>query len=218
MLDFPAFALALWAAFDAGQIPRPEYLLPVLYTESGFQSVQNLAGAPYYGIGQTSGAYLESRGIDPQAFLAMPASQQLAQGVAPLMASNIREFGELNSGVETYLANFLPAFLKGSRSLSTVIATRGDGTSFYESNYGLDRAGKGTITIGDLAYRVQQAAAKPAVVAAIINTYEQRPGELQQDPTWGTSYPWQKYKGYVVPCALLVAGGALAHAALKGGH
>ena len=34
-LDFPAAADALWALYDATGI-RPEWILPVLYSESGF--------------------------------------------------------------------------------------------------------------------------------------------------------------------------------------
>ena len=34
-VDMPAFGQALWSGFVAGKLPRPEYLIPVLYSESG---------------------------------------------------------------------------------------------------------------------------------------------------------------------------------------
>src|SRR5271166_1286315 len=215
-LDFPAFALALWAAYDAGQLPRPEYVLPVLYTESGFASVQNFAGAPYYGIGQDSGAQLERQGIDPSDYLTWPASAQLSTVIAPRYALIQKQFGAINSGTSAYLANFLPAKLGGSRSLGTVLATRGDGSSWYESNAGLDYTGKGTITIGDLAHFISKAASAQPVRDAIEQTYAQRPGESPTDPVWGTEYLWQRAKPAVGIVVMLAGSVFLARSLNKG--
>ena len=81
-----AFAAALWNPFYAKTGIRPEWIVPVLASESGLNpAVQNLQGYPYYGINQISATYLQARGIDPQSYLGWSASQQLVQVVTPYM-------------------------------------------------------------------------------------------------------------------------------------
>lgn len=222
MLDFPDTAAALWAGFDAGQLPRPEYVLPVLFTESGLDpSRPNAAGFPYFGINQMSGDQLARQGIDPSDYLTWPASAQIARVVAPFYGAIQRQYGAIASGTLSYLANFLPARLVDSRPLSSVLAAKGDGTGIYEANYGLDVAGLGTITTGDLAHFVAKAASSSSVQAAIAATYAADPSRgSPSDPVWGTDYVWQRYKGYVytasIAGAIIGAGAWLLGKGLKG--
>lgn len=187
MLDFPATAEALWALFDAGG-PRPEYILPVLWSESGFDpSRPNDQGYPYYGVGQTSGTRLADAGVDPQDFLTWPASQQIARFVAPMFRDIARQYGRIASGARAYQANFLPKTLATSHGLDSVISRFGD--HYYGPNHGLDWQNKGTITVRDLAHFIEKAARDPHVQSAIANTYDVRPGERPpHEPVLGEDF------------------------------
>jgi hypothetical protein len=195
MLDFPATGQALWSLYDATGI-RPEYLLPPLYFESaGFQSIQNLAGAPYYGVNQASTTLLAQYGLTPAQYLAMPISEQITRVVTPQFAAIESRFGPLRSGTRVYQANFLPATLPIVTSLSGVLAHEGNANEWgagnvYGSNSGLDTAHKGTITLQDLANAVYKAASTTAVQSAIAQTYALRPDEIERDPVYGTDFPF----------------------------
>ena len=215
MLDFPATAAALWAGYDSGALPRPEYVLPVLWTESGLNpATPNLAGAPYYGINQASGSYLAAQGIDTADYLTWPASQQIARVVAPMFGSNAKAFGMPHSGTLAYLSNFLPATLPSSRALSSVLATKG--SPVYTANAGLDYRGKGTITTGDLAHFVAHAAAQASVKSATAQVYAARPGASPSDPVWGTDYLLRRALAspFALPAAGAVAAGVYFRAEL----
>jgi hypothetical protein len=186
MLDFPATGEALWALFDAGG-PRPEYVLPVLWSESGFDASRpNSAGYSYYGVGQTSGQALSDAGVDPQEFLTWPASQQIEKFVAPMLRAIARQYGRLASGARVYQANFLPATLATSHGLDSVISRFGD--RYYGPNHGLDWTNKGTITVRDLAHFIERAAADPHVQAAVGHTYDLRPGDRPHEPVLGEDF------------------------------
>ena len=104
-----AFSNALWNMYAKTGI-RPEFLIPVLFSESGLNpAIQNFQGYPYYGINQINGTYLQRLGIDPSTYLTWSASQQLASVVTPYMQAQIAAFGPLRSGTRVYQANFLPA-------------------------------------------------------------------------------------------------------------
>ena len=108
MLDWPTFGDALWRVSDATGI-RPEWQLPVLYLESGFDpSRPNAEGAPYYGLAQDYGPYLTRNGIAPADYLAMSAAEQLSRIVAPRLAGMVKVYGPLRSATRVYQANFLP--------------------------------------------------------------------------------------------------------------
>jgi len=177
---------------------RPEYLIPVLFSESGLRpDVQNSLG--YAGLNQISPSYLASWGIDPADYLTWPASRQLQLVVKPYLQNVIDRYGPLNSGTRTYQANFLPATLATARSLSSVLATRG--SDVYDANSGFDTAGKGTITVQDLANFVAKAAAAPAVKNAIAKTYAVSGGS-PRDPVYGTDFmKWTPAKVIVAAAA-----------------
>ena len=201
----PGSANALWALADRGG-PRPEYLLPVLYYESGFNpSVPNQAGYPYYGLNQIAGSWLAARGIDVNDYLTWSASRQLSEVVTPYMLDQIAYGGSLNSGARTYQAEFLPATLRTAKTLSSVLTRAGE--SAYNANAGFDWDHKGYITVADMAHAVSLMAAKPAVQQAIAQTYALRPGETSRDPVLGTDFGGGTF---TVADGLLIGGGALA--------
>jgi hypothetical protein len=186
VLDFPATAQVLWALWNAGG-PRPEYLLPVLYSESGFDpSTPNRAGAPYYGIGQTAGTTLADAGVSVSDFLTWPASEQISHFVGPYFLSASRSYGPIRSGARAYQANFLPATLASARALDSVVSQSGD--PYYASNQGLDWQHKGAITVRDLAHFIEHAARTPSVQAAIAQTYELRPEDKPHEPVLGEDF------------------------------
>lgn len=186
MLDAASFD-ALWSIYDQTGV-RPEYLLPVLYIESGLDpSIPNRAGYPYYGINQASTSWIaQYAGTDPQTYLTWPASRQLDTVVRGMLGSLVNTYGPLRSGIRVYQANFLPATLSKATALSDVIAARGD--PFYGPNAGLDANQDGEITLGDLATVVGRAANAAAVQSAIADAYQVRPSESLQDPVFGTDF------------------------------
>lgn len=198
-LDFPASGDALWAVYDKTGI-RPEYLLPVLFTESGFNpAVPNQAGAPFYGINQISGAFLQARGIDPGDYLTWPASRQLREVVLPYMQGEVESSHVIPaSGTRTYQMNFLPGTLGLVKKLAGILAVKGNSSpvpgggvsqaAVYDANAGLDFNKSGAITLGSLAHFIGKAASNGAVQNAIASTYAERPGEAPRDPVLGTDF------------------------------
>ena len=187
MLDEPASALALWALFDAGG-PRPEYVLPVLWAESGFDSgIQNAAGAAQYGLNQASPTLISAyAGTDPATYVTWPASQQIGTVVRGFVLDLVRQYGPLRSATRLEQGNILPASLATAKTLSSAVMTFGD--PYYSGNHNLDTANKGVVTVADLAAFVRAAAATPNVQAAIATTYQQRPGERPRDPVLGEDF------------------------------
>jgi hypothetical protein len=187
MLDWPATGEALWALYDAGG-PRPEYVLPVLWSESGFDpSRPNAQGAPYYGLGQTSGTAIEGAGVSIADYLTWPASAQLSKFVAPYFLSLSKQYGRLRSGTRCYQGNFLPATLGTAHGLDDVVSRYGD--PYYTWNHILDWDNKGTITVRDLAHFIEHGAKTQNVQAAIAHTYDLRPQEKPpHDPVLGEDF------------------------------
>jgi hypothetical protein len=190
-LDFPASGEALWSLYDATGI-RPEYLLPVLYSESSFRpDVVNSLG--YTGINQASGQMLSGYGTSSADYATWPASQQISRVVQPEYAGIQNQLGPIRSGVRAYQANFLPATLPIIKTLDGVLAHQGNTNEWgagdvYDNNRGFDTAGKGTITLNDLAKSVAKSADSAAVRHALQQTYALRPGEVMQDPVYGTDF------------------------------
>jgi hypothetical protein len=216
-LDFPASGSALWDIFDAGG-PRPEYLLPVLYFESGFRpDVQNHAGAPYYGLNQVSGTTLQSGGVDPSDYLTWPASRQLSTFVRSYVLNAVNNYGSLRSATRVEQANFLPATLKTATSLSSVLASQGD--AYYSANAGFDKNKTGQITVQDLANAMAKSAASSAVQSAIAQTYALRPTESPHDPVYGDDFGVTSWlpSSPAVQVALILAAGAGAAWLIRGG-
>lgn len=213
-LDFPAAADALWALYDATGI-RPEWILPVLYSESGFNpAIVNSLG--YTGINQASAQMLSGHGLDSSSYAAMPASQQITTVVIPEYEGIEKQFGPLRSGTRIYQANFLPATLDKVTSLDGVLAHKGVYGEWgvpgyvYDSNTTFDYQHKGTIVLSDLAHAVGVAASTAAVKSAIDQTYAARPLEapLRQDSVYGTDFGIEgAAAAHPLATAAVIAGG-----------
>lgn len=166
----PASYAALWQiTSDTGVLP--EYLLPGLYFESGFDpSVQNRAGYSYWGLNQASADLISAyANTDPQTYLTWPASAQLRTVVRGYVKSLVGRYGKIRSATRFYQANFYPASLDSARGLSDVIVSAP--SAAYNANAALDKSKKGSITVGDLAQVMTTAASSPAVQNAIAATY-----------------------------------------------
>lgn len=176
----------LWKLYDSSGI-RPEWVLPMLYLESGFDpSLQNRAGAQYYGLAQDFGPYLERHGITPAAYVAMSAAEQLAAIVVPRLETLEKAWGPMRSATRVYQGNFQPATLRTARSLSSVVVWRGQ--SDYASNAILDVFRDGAITVSDLAWWMGDRAAQPETRAAIGRAYALRPKETPSNVVYGTDF------------------------------
>lgn len=205
-LDFPGVGQAAWAMYDRTGV-RPEYVLPVLWSESGFNpAATNSIGC--VGINQACPFAIPT----PPDYTSWAASAQWTQVVTPMYVAIVDRYGPIRSGTLAYLANFLPAKLAPGRprSLSTVLATKG--SAVYDENAGFDTQKKGTITIGDLGAAVARAASHSMVQAAIAETYKLRPGESPKNSAYGSDYPW-----YVRHPILGVISAIAAAAAAAGG-
>ena len=197
----PAFGQALWAGFDAGKLPRPEYVIPVLFSESGLNpAATNSIGC--VGINQLCPFAWPI----PVGYASWSASQQLAGPVTSMFGQLIAKYGPINSGTRVYIGNFLPADLPKATSLDYVLATRGG--AVYSANSGLDYTGKGTITVADMAHFVSKAAGNSYVKSVIAQTYALRPGESPEDPVYGTDFGAKKFP--LSHVALIAAGAASA--------
>ena len=203
-LDFPAVGQALWDLYDKGG-PRPEFILPVLYNESqGFQTtIQNQLGAANYGLNQISLKWLTAHHIALADYLSWPASTQIRRVVTPFILGLINDpqfpTGPLNSGIQVYQANFIPASLSAKAAKATaalgvhyapslddpIVTKANDPVHFYSGNTSLDVDKKGYITPRDLGIAVSRAADTTAVQSAIAQTYALRPGAVPEDPVHG---------------------------------
>lgn len=215
------FSAALWSLYNKTGI-RPEWIVPVLASESGLNpAISNLQGYPYGGINQIAYSYLQARGIDPTTYLTWSASQQLNGVVTGYMQAQVAAFGPLRSGTRVYQSNFLPITLKTATSLDSVLAVKpagGCGTgrtsNIYCANPGLDYTKKGTITVGDLAHFVGKQAALPYVKAVIANAYAAAPAGVgpETDPVYGLDFQGQTTtsapSSWTAP--LVLAGSAIA--------
>jgi hypothetical protein len=174
---------ALWSIFDASGI-RPEYLIPVLYFESAGTfdpSISNRAGAPFYGLAQTSAPKLAEFGTTPAAFLAMSQGAQIRLAVAPYFAQVVKSYGPIRSATRAYQANFEPATLAHVRGLGQIVDHAG--TRSYAANASaLDVYKHNAITLGDLALVMSHAAAAQSVRAATARAYALRPADAPARP------------------------------------
>ena len=187
MVALPDDALdELWKLYDVSGV-RPEWVIPMLYLESGFDpSKPNAAGAPHYGIAQDYGPYLQRHGIDPATYVTLSAAEQLRTIVAPRIAELARSYGPLRSATRVYQANYVPGTLKTTPGLSSVVAWRG--TPAYRDNAGLDVTRDGAITVSDLAWWMDNRARQPEARAAILRAYELRPNETPANVVYGTDF------------------------------
>jgi hypothetical protein len=179
MLDSAAYA-AFWEVTSATGI-KPEWLIAVLNAESGLRpDIVNSIGCA--GLNQLCHDWLTKLGFTAQSYAALPASEQLRQGVLPYMADAVHRYGPIRSGTRLYQANYLPATMSAATAAAAGVGyakSLGDTLTsspspYYTQNKGFDTAGKGYITLQDLANAVARSAVQPQVQQAIRDTYAAR--------------------------------------------
>lgn len=185
----PAAAAALWGLYDASGI-RPEWILPTLHIESGFDpSLPNQAGSPYYGIAQNGERDIAAAGASsPAEYMTWSQEEQLTRVVTPYFARLVKLEGPLRSGTRVYQGNYLPGSLRTARALFQVIAWKG--SPAYDANEVLDASRDGAITVSDIAQVVAQHAAAPEVQTAMTLAYAVRPTERprRSNPVYGQDF------------------------------
>lgn len=206
---------AAWSVYDATGI-RPEWLLPVLYAESGFDpSAHNSLG--YLGVGQDYGPYLERKGIDPTAYVTWSAAQQIEAVIEPRFAAIVKTYGGIGSATRAYQGNLLPASLPSSNpsaprsstipvapALWSVLARKG--SSVYDANAQLSWLTRGAILVADLAHFVARAASSAECATAIVRAYALRSNAGSvTDPVYGRDFRGETFG---VPATLALTAAA----------
>jgi hypothetical protein len=213
---------ALWAVSDATGI-RPEWQLPVLFLESGFDpSMLNRIGC--VGLNQfCPGTFENYVPVSVEEYRKWPASMQLAGPILNFWR-DARKFGRMpRSATRLMLAQLGRGLLSTAPSLDRVVfrkPSEGCGPpskSAYCANALFDVEKKGFITEADLAHAMSQMAQKPQVKDAIAQAYAMRPEERMREPVFGEDFervtpPAARTR----PPVLLVAGAALALVGVAG--
>lgn len=188
-----AFPAALWSLYDSTGI-RPEWVVPVLYSESGLNpAAQNSIGC--VGINQACPFSIPT----PSDYTSWSASQQMNSVVTPMYKGIVAKYGSIGSGTRAYQANFLPASMPTCTSLTSVLASQNGGgecwsvsaatsASIYSANPGFDYQKKGNIQLGDLAHFIAKSAANSYVQQVIASAYALRPSETETDPVYGVDF------------------------------
>jgi hypothetical protein len=196
---------ALWSLYEASGI-RPEYMMPVLYLESGFDpSVQNHAGAPYYGIAQTNDNHIFALGYTVAQFLGMSQGDQIRIAVTPYFTRAVKSYGPIRSATRAYQANFLPATLATSRALSQIVEPTGT-RSYVANAAALDPMKHHAITVSDLALVMARSVAHREVQNAIARAYVIRPSEKPVEAVYGTDFVDPFVTAFVVALAAIAVG------------
>lgn len=168
----------LWTLYDKSGI-RPEYVLPMLYLESGFNPAAVNPSSGALGLAQDLPVYLQRNGVDVANYKTLTAAEQLTQAVVPRLSGLAAHYGTPRSATRVYQMNFLPATLATALSLGSPLAWRGSDT--YAKN-AFDKSGKGAIVVGDLANAMALELAMPEVKAAIARAYVLRTNAGSADP------------------------------------
>ena len=207
-LDWPAFGDALWKVSDQLGI-RPEWQLPVLALESGFNpAIMNPGGC--VGLNQfCPGTYERYVHVPVSEYQTWSASKQLSGPVFEYWR-NALKFGQIRSATRLMLSQLGQVLLKTDPALGSVVYQ--SPSCEYCGNAGLD-AGcrrrtsdcthccapkckssfvtgcKGYITVQDLANSMAIQVRTSAVQTALAQAYAMRPGDRPRDPVYGDDYP-----------------------------
>lgn len=197
-LDTNAYP-ALWALTQACGI-RPEYVLPVLWIESGFNpAITNSIGC--VGLNQACSGVLSGLGVTAATYATWSASDQLTKSFNPYMEEYASK--GIHSAVRVFQANLLPATLATATNLGDAIMTKGD--AYYSANAWLDSNHDGRITLQDLANALEKAVAVSAVQTAISGAYAQAPAGYSNpnDPVYGTDFMSASNKAWIAASSVV---------------
>lgn len=147
-----------------------DYLL-VLDGESGLKP---FAKAPTgaVGLNQLTPAANSTAGISEEQRQMIPELSVSAQlPIVHRFFSNLpwtKSGNAYDNACMLWEANFSPGYMTSrGTSNATILYSQATEPGAYESNKGLDRAGKGYITVGDLCYRLQSASRSDVYQAAL---------------------------------------------------
>lgn len=186
MLDWPAFGDALWRVSDELGI-RPEWALPVLFLESGFDPAITNPGN-CVGINQfcpsTYNHYVQ---VPVNDYRAWSASRQLSGPVFDYWR-DAQNFGPIRSATRVMLAQLGHKLLQSAPDLNSVVYAAP--SREYAGNARVfDPTGKGYFTVADIANVVAHKAKNLAVCEALAYAYALRPNERPRDPVYGDDFP-----------------------------
>jgi len=185
-LDWPAFGDALWKVSDQLGI-RPEWQLPVLALESGFNpAILNSGGC--VGLNQfCPGTYEKYVYVPVSEYRTWSASQQLSGPVFKFWQGAIEQ-GPIRSSTRLMVSQLGTALLKTTPSLDSVVYPAP--SSGYYGNCSVFDPGckRGYFTVRDVANEMTRQARKPEVQGAIAQAYAMRPSERPRDPVYGDDY------------------------------
>lgn len=199
MLDWPAFGTALWAVSDQLGI-RPEWQLPVLFLESGFDpSILNAGGC--VGLNQfcpgTYGGYVS---VPVDQYRTWAASQQLGGPILNYWRGALAQ-GQIRSSTRLMVAQLGTSLLRTTNNLGDIVYASPSGG--YRGNCGVFDPGcrRGFFTVQDVANAMSGRAVQPAVQSALSIAYQMRPGERMLDPVYGQDFatPPSPFPAPVVP-------------------
>lgn len=148
----PGFATALTELGERLSLD-PNYIGAVMSLESGFNPKAVNASGGATGLIQFMPATATHLGTSTAALKSMTAVQQL-----PFVEKYFEQAGRaIRSDVpgDYYMATFYPSFV--GRSSDAVIATQGQ--AVYDQNAGLDVDHDGTLTVGDVTAKIENAVA-----------------------------------------------------------
>jgi hypothetical protein len=184
--DWPDFGYALWQVSDQLGI-RPEWQLPVISMETGGSfdpGICNSGGC--CGLNQfCPGTYQRYVHVPVADYRTWMASQQLAGPILNFWRDALNQ-GPIRSSTRLMLAQLGTALLKSAPNLTSVVFA--DPSAAYKQNQGFDTAGKGYITVQDLADAMARQASTFGVQDALARTYALRPNERPRDPVYGDDW------------------------------
>jgi hypothetical protein len=137
-------------------------LLAVWYSESGVKNIKNTAGYPYGGFNQMGPDERKAAGYNGSFddWVAMKGEDQLPYIEKFYLTAARGKASLYRDQVSLYLANAAPGiFIIYGGNLKYVVY--GKNSAAYKANTGLDRAGKGFITVEDLGNRIIESTANP---------------------------------------------------------
>lgn len=179
----PGFARELKAMAESLNLD-PNGIAAVMSIESGFKAAARNSTSGATGLIQFMPSTAAHLGTSTPSLARMSAIEQLAfvkKFYAPF-AKSIRK----DEPGDYYMATFMPAFVAAPET--TVLSTAGH--PIYDQNRGLDGDGDGTLTVGDVTRKIEQAfAAAEAKPRAIFTSEKKKAALVPSSPSCPSASP-----------------------------